>query len=74
MANQFLEQFLNGSCDANAAPIEGDLGEIDQLYTEVAVLRDVNSALALERDRLLAERDELRSVLKLLLPQVEGDT
>ncbi len=74
MPDQFLEQFLVGSCDVSVVPIEFDLGEIDRLYAEVAVLRDVNSALAQERDRLLAERDELRSVLKLLLSQVEGDS
>jgi hypothetical protein len=46
--------------------IEIDLDEFDLLQAEVCVLRDANAALARDRDRLLAERDELRAALRRL--------
>jgi hypothetical protein len=69
MSKNFLQQFLVGGSEVSAVStnreIEVDLDEIDRLHTEVFVLRDANAALAKDRDRLLAERDELRAALKL---------
>lgn len=62
MPDQFLQQFLVGGWEE----VEIDLDEINRLHTEVSVLRDANAALAKDRDRLVAERNELRSALKRL--------
>jgi hypothetical protein len=73
MPKRFLEQFLaGGESGVLSKKKRIDIAAFDRLQTEVAVLRDANCALARERDRLCAERDELRSALKILLtPQAE---
>jgi hypothetical protein len=43
--------------------IEIDLSELDSLYSEVGDLRNTNSALVKDRDRLLAERDVFLSMI-----------
>ncbi|WP_036255121.1 hypothetical protein [Methylocapsa acidiphila] len=43
--------------------VPDELSELDNLYAEVAVLRDANAALTKARDQLLSERDDLRAAL-----------